>query len=237
MQELSSTLTYSSWDSTVRTAVFTTSADETGNIQLGDRIKFAQPTDGVKWGIVTAITSGTITLFINSDYDVDNEAVSDAYYSHAKNPYGFDLNPNKWKLTLTDSVNRSQASPVNGIWYNLGSLSIDLPIGIWNVSYKVFLEAIKSANGFINIYATLSTGASSESDTDFTCGHDAIGDNTFTGTENIGITQRVRKDDLVLTSKTTYYLNAKTTYNSIGSINFQNSSDHNLIIEAKCAYL
>ena len=236
--DINSTLTYSSWDSTVQTAVISTSADESGNIQLGDRIVFDQTTDGTKYGIVTAITSSTITLFINSDYDVDNETITNPHYSHQKNPYGFDSNPDKWSITTTDSTRRNTGSYTanNFVYDSSGNTQITLGIGVWNIAYKALIIGfLSSGNNQINITASLSTSNSSESDSDFTVfdqdyltsGNNIIIRGNFTATQ--------QKVGTKLMSKTTYYVVGKMDQNG-SEFAFANDLC-DLYIEAVCAYL
>ncbi len=92
------TWTYSSADHP--TYVISINADMTAVLSPGMRIKYTQTV--VKYAIITAVGSysGGATLITvycgNSLYDVDNEAISGTYYSTAKAPLGFPLNPIYW---------------------------------------------------------------------------------------------------------------------------------------------
>lgn len=228
---IKSTLTYSSWDSTVRTAVFTTSADETGNTQIGDRIKFTQPTDGVKWGIVTAITSGTITLFINSDYDVDNEAVSSPYYSHAKNPYGFDPDPEKWTLKITDTTDYSQSSPTQNTWYEFFTFSA--PIGKWAIKFNGEIYGISSAGQTAaDVWITIADSTASAGD-DETVSRSYVG-GASGSIVAVNSFSKMYFDSF--SSKTTQYVNCKTSLVNMDTIHLDGATI-TTFIELVCAYL
>lgn len=226
----SSTWTYSSVDG--GTGVVTINADLTGNIQVGDRIKFTQTT--VKYFIVTktpTYSSGntTLTFWGGTDYTLANAAITSPSYSHMKTPFGFNPNPDKWSLTLSDTSQRSQSSPASATWYNLGSASLDIHIGAWRVWYSVMVS-IQSAGTFTQ--TTLSTSNNSESDTGFTAffggGRDSNG---FLSS------QSTREKIVAVTSKTTYYLLSNGN-NMGGSGTLYNRGDNvPTIIKAVCAYL
>ena len=57
--------------------------------QKGDKLKFTQPTDGVKYMYVKSISTNTLTVTGGDDYDLDNEAITSPYYSRYSNPKGF----------------------------------------------------------------------------------------------------------------------------------------------------
>src|SRR5690606_22909761 len=111
---------------------------KTGKYSAGMRIKLTQTT--AKYFIITKVAysdpNTTITVYGGTDYDLANAAITDPYYSQVKAPVGFPLDPSKWSVLVTDSSSRSQATPTSNQWYNLGSVSITIPIGYWVVSYK-----------------------------------------------------------------------------------------------------
>src|SRR5574344_408608 len=140
------TWTYSSVDNP--TGVITISGDKTGKYSLGMRIKFTNG-GNVIYGIITKISYSSPNTTLTFLHEIDptdslalhlmqNSAITNNYYSSMKAPYGFSLNPDKWTITFTDTTQRSQSSPVNGTWYNLGSLSISIPIGFWNLYFPLY---------------------------------------------------------------------------------------------------
>jgi len=212
--------------------VFTVAADVTTKYSPGMRVRYTQTT--VKYGIITAVStfSGgntTITIYGGTDYTTANAAISANSYSFSKAPQGFPLDPAKWTETLTDSSGRTQSSPTAGTWYNLGSLSLSIPIGCWNVSYSAGGEAFRNVAAAKDLYATLSTANNSESDSSFTSRYYA---ETILDIE-INLT---RSKVLNLAAKTTYFLNAKTGQSSLTSIAF-NGNVTPTIVRAVCAYL
>lgn len=229
-------MTYASADDPTYT--MTCSGDKTTVYYAGQRIKLTQSTGGTKYFIVTKVAysdpNTTLTLYGGTDYNLENEAISTPYYSLVKAPAGFPLDPTKWTVEVTDTTQRTQASPVQNTWYNLGSITITLPIGIWNIYYKVDATPY-SANTIASVdqETTLSTANNSESDEDFTT---RIRHNITAVATNILESTVVAKKTLVLTSKTAYYLNARTTIESMSNITFDNAIVK-LIIRAVCAYL
>jgi hypothetical protein len=212
--------------------------DLTGTIGLGMRLKWTQNST-VRYGIVTAIafsTNTTLTLYGGTDYDVDDTAtytISNFNYSLQKIPFGFPQNPDKWTYTFTDTTDRIQASPSQGTWYNLGSLSLSIPLGSWSIEYAVALWADNTSSSSIGIQSTLSTSSSSESDVDFRASYRMY---IATGTKGIGGVVRANKN-LTLTSKTTYYMLARATFAGTVDINFFNSTERLLKIKCICNYL
>jgi hypothetical protein len=148
---LPATLTYAS------ATTMNTSVDLTGMVGLGMRIKLTQTT--TKYFIVTAITTSSITMYGGTDYTLTSDAISNVYYSSQKTPFGFPMSADKWSIIKTDSSDRSQSSPNGGTWYNLGGVYLDIPIGYWDLGYKVTAQSgySQTANQNRVISTTLST--------------------------------------------------------------------------------
>lgn len=232
-------MTYASADDPTYT--LTVSGDKSGTYQAGQRVKLTQATGGTKYFIITKVAvSGdtTLTLYGGTDYNLENEAISNPYYSVVKAPFGFPLDPTKWTVRITDTTNRSQSDPASGTWYNLGTMQISIPVGCWNVRYQVvgyFSDANNNGWDECEFYITLSTGNNSESDTEFTA---FIKQRANSGNNSEDAVLVTRWKVLSLSSKTTYYLNMKNTGVASGtcSIAFQNGASP-LILETVCAYL
>lgn len=200
------TWTYASADAP--TFTFTVSGDETGRYSPGMRIKLTQSST-TKYFFVTAVSysnpNTTVTIYGGTDYTLANAAISNTYYSMVKTPQGLPLDPAKWTVQVTDSSAQSQSSPTNGTWYNLGSLSISVPIGSWNVKYFATPGNITAGTDLAS-YLTLSTSNNSESDSDLTSYFEAKSTGNGTGGSTLS-----KEKAISVSSKTTYYLNAKTT--------------------------
>ncbi len=223
------TWTYASADDP--TFTFTIAGDKTSKYSPGMRIKLTQTT--VKYFIITAVSytspNTTVTVYGGTDYDLNNATISDNYYSFQKAPQGFPLNPVKWTVEVKNYTSHTQNSPAQSTWYNLGNVSITIPIGIWNVSYKIHAVSTRVSSGLCTEYTTLSTSPTSASDIDF------IARSYSWGTIHDGCTHFVSKT-LELSSKTTYYLNSMTEVNDASEISNYNPPSP-LIIRAVCAYL
>jgi hypothetical protein len=212
--------------------------DLTGAMSVGMKVKFTQNSATV-YGIITAIsfsTNTTMTLYCGTDYDVldtGTYAISAFNYSPHKAPFGFPLNPTKWTVEATDTTQRSQASPTNETWYNLGSVTISIPIGSWNTEFFVLAGVDRTTAGYLSVFATLSTANDSESDTDLT----GSGFWNFDNSASVwAYTFICRRKTLNLASKTSYYLNTKTIESSIANI-YNPGNYSKTIIRAVCAYL
>lgn len=130
------TLTYSAADAPSYTV--TVPGDLTGTLYAGVKIKLTHAA-ATKYFIVTAsaysgVVGTTLTLYGGTDYTLADTAITAVYYSTAKAPAGFPLDPAKWSVTLSISAG-SQTNPGTTNYYNSGSNSITLPIGIWRVPY------------------------------------------------------------------------------------------------------
>jgi len=195
------TWTYASADSP--TFTFTVAADVTTKYAVGQRIKLTQSTE--KFFIVTKVStfSGgntTITVYGGTDYTLANATITNPYWSMVKAPFGFPLNPDKWTVTLSDSTRRSVTTPSNGTWYNAGSLSISIPIGVWDLTYWAIAYSARATATTMITEVTLSTANNSESDTDMTNYSYA---NSLAELSVWG----GRRKTYALTSKTSYYVN------------------------------
>jgi len=232
------TWSYSSVDDP--TGVILSNADETGRIGLGDKIMFTNGGNTI-YGFVTKISysapNTTITFLHEIDptdslalYLLANSAITNPYYSHAKVPFGFPLEEDKWTFYVIDTTQRTQASPTALTWYNLGSVSINFPIGAWKrLGYSVDAAGV-GPTGQISVFTTLSTANNSESDASMTRKINVASTN-LTQFESSLEAYRYLK----LASKTTYYINTKSNQ-SITTMYNQNAT-LTLVISAICAYL
>lgn len=225
------------------TGIFRVNADVTGKYSAGMRIKMTNG-GNVICGIITVVGAYTggytsITFLHQIDptdslalYLMANSAITLNYYSTQKAPFGFPLSPSSWTVYKTDTTQRRQSSPSKNVWYNLGSISISIPIGLWNVNYFVYtIVQNTSATTDHSLSTTLSTANNSESSSSWT-----IIDSWRMGSAaQFKYTNATRSGVLALTDKTPYYLNTKTvdTETLIGNDN----DILPLSIKAVCAYL
>lgn len=232
---VSAALTYSSADAP--TFVATTASDLTSVISIGARLKLTQSA-AVKYFIVTAISSTTITLYGGQNYTLANSAISAVSYSHVKGPQGFPLDPTGWTEQLKDTSSRSQGSPVAGTWYNPSSLSLSLPIGAWNAEYEAAISsdgASGTGDRQLQFLSTLSTANNSASDVDWTAAAGVDADIITASTFQL-ITSVTRRKPIVVTVKTSYFLNICTTVSGVSDVAIRGDLSPT-IIRALCSYL
>lgn len=213
------------------TGVFSEPADVTGKYQPGMRVKYTQTT--VKYGIITAVGAYSggvtpITIYGGTDYTTANAAITLPYYSMSKAPFGMNISRAKWTEVATDTSSRAQASPVTDTWYNLGAVSLSIPIGAWAISYEVLLYSNKTAGG-AEVRVTLSTANNSQSDISNTAaGYSAAAGDFYAYIH--------RELALTLAAKASYYIN--TSAHSGTTLNVSNMNNISpLFIRALCAYL
>lgn len=231
------TWTYEAGDDPTYT--FSEPIDATGKYSLGMKLKCTQG-GSTKYGIVTAVGAYSggktiITAYWGTDYDL-GATITNPYYSTAKAPFGFPLDPAKWTVRVVDATSYNVAANDTN-WHNLGS-TISVPIGVWDLSYQAAIAKGKNAVADQDVLSTLSTANNSESDSDFTA-HGYISAAAGAG-GFIEITVNRRKF-VTLAAKATYYLNLKTTTSggagtSVYLGSFANNTS-STILEAVCAYL
>lgn len=227
---ISATLTYASADSP--TFVANTSIDLTNRISVGMKLKLTQST--VKYFIVTAITSTTITLYGGTDYTLLDSAITDVYFSSVRAPFGFPLDKSKWTVRFEEgSTEFSQSSPTQNTWYNMYSISV--PIGLWEIEWSGVIAAISTASQTgVRVQGTLSTTNNGETNNNLTAYQGVSG---ASGTI-ICLASVMRKDLISLSSKTTHYLNIRTVSASATVAAITNAAANQpTIIQAVCAYL
>jgi hypothetical protein len=228
------------------TYVFRINADATGYLYVGQKIKYTQTT--TKYGIITAIGSYSggytnITIYGGGNtsspaYAMSANAITNPYYATTWRPLDFPMNPDTWSYIVTDVTLRSQSSLVNGTLYNLGSISIAIPIGSWDVRYKVSPILGLDSNGSTysgQLDTTLSTSNNSESDNDFRSrlGYYITSSTTATQFQSTNWVNKI----LNLVSKTTYYLLTRATAAGENTTLYNDNANVKLIIKAICQYL
>ena len=229
------TLTYVSAD--VGTGVATCVGDFTAIVQAGDRIKLTQTT--AKYFIVTKVPTfatgvTTFTFWGGTDFTLANAAITLPFYSHQKNPFGFNTSPIKWTATTTSTANDNQASPAQNTWYNVGTRSLAVPIGVWDLSYEAIMYVDGSGSlSRVLVQIALSTANNSASDQLLVGSQDI----SFGALSNPGSQLTVKRNKhILLTSKTSYYLNARTTLVNMGAVGIRGDVG-TTVIKAVSAYL
>ena len=227
------TWTYASVDDP--TGVLTVPSDATDKYSVGMKISLVNGGNTI-YGIITVVTSTTITFLHEIDptdslalHLMANSAITIPRYSTQKAPFSFPLSPRSWTIEVRDSINGSQSSPTQNVWYNLGSGSITVPIGGWLLEYQVLALGVVASAKLITVYTTLSTANNTKGDDEFSM--------KFAGYANteIDLTFQTHKY-LTLTTKDVFYLNTMTDSTSLSSLyNLNTYSDS--FIRAVCAYL
>lgn len=203
-------------EQTVKVKYIASTAQGTGSITL------------TKYGIVTKMgnySAGAtlVTFWGGTDHSLVNDTISNFKYSSVKIPSGFPINKAKWSVTVSDINSQLQASPTASTWYNLGSISLVIPIGIWDCRYKLRADVIIASGTSIGIRATFSTATNSESNSDTTCNSAVASATTYSPFFSTQFS-------LYLTAKTTYYLNCLTGTAATTSISFRGDLAATLVV-------
>jgi hypothetical protein len=233
------TWTYASADDPVYQVYVGGNVTANANYKLGNKVKCTNNSTTfygfiVKVGAYDGGNNRTpVDLYGGTDYDLANSAITAPNITKVKSPDGFPMNPEKWTISTSDTTQRTQSTPTQNTWYNPGTISLNIPIGAWRVSYRCFAQVVSNAaQTAATCFSTLSTANNSESDPEFTGGTQVGG---ASGTIISGAPVFSLKT-LVLTAKTTYYLNIRTTLASMASIHSRNDLSK-LSIFCVCAYL
>lgn len=169
---LNPTFTFVSYDSDTLTGVVNSNLDLTSYLSVGMKVKFTQ-NSAIKYAFITAISTTQLTLFLGTDYTINNSAISNTYFSMLKSPYGFPTNPNKWslfKLITNDYIFTDTASAT---FISFKGINLSLPIGCWKL---IFSGTSYSDRVVINknCLFTLSTTLTSETNTELTTRLDTL---------------------------------------------------------------
>lgn len=194
------------------------------------------PFNATEYGIVTAnsfSTNTTLTVQVPEGCAIPTSGgVSSIYYSTQDVPYGFPRDKGKWDVeTLELGGSFSQSSPASGTWYNI--LTLTVPVGAWNISYRVAPNANANASHQWRLRTTLSTANNSESDSATTVYQTF--NMTTGGASNSSTPEFAAQTSKSLSSQTVYYLNISPTVSSMGTI-VTSSSGSNKVV-ASCAYV
>jgi len=194
------TLTYDSADDPTYVARMT--GFFTNHFSAGMRLRVNQTTGGTKYFIITRVEysdpNTLLYLFGGTDYDLANEAINSPYYSVVKAPYGMPLSPEKWKVELVTTSGSTYSSLSNGVWYNIRSHFLDLPIGSWWLEYAFTYQ--RTGADFDGACTSLSTSDTGATDTLFNVLHrqsDASWDYLFTKRRAIDVTIKTRYYSIV----------------------------------------
>lgn len=152
-------LTFSSWDASAYTGVVSTNIDLTSVLSVGMKVKFTQ-NSAIKYAFITAITSTQLTLFLGTDYSLNNSTISNSYYSMLKAPYGFPMDPDKWTLKYEATAGTPITNPISNQWYNLATLN--LPIGLWDVTYNAVVSTTANGTAPNRCYITIGQTSASQ---------------------------------------------------------------------------
>lgn len=225
------TWTYSAWSSTTRIAEITVPTDATTKYYPGMRVKFTQPTDGTKFGIIMKVEATKLHVHMHSSYDFDNEAITTPQYSIAYEPVGFDLDPSKWerKYTSNSQVNLGAIASAATITNATGH-SLQLGVGSWDLSMKAYGQITHAGTTYLNQILGLSTSNNSWSDAELKSQGMMI-NSSLSQTDG---TQHVRKR-VNLTSTTTYYLNSQAA--QANTTQYVNGTTATTVIRAYNAYI
>lgn len=211
------------------------SGDWSSYVSVGTRWRLAD--GGTQYFIQTADVSynvgldiSTITLYGGTEYDLSGGTITDVHYSHMKAPQGFPLDPDKWTFEVENTDTESQCSPVSGTWYNVGAISANIPIGIWDLSYYAFAQLNGGSAQMHNIEVALSQADDSATEDDL------ISSIWFYLSPPAVQFDAEKCRPRTLTSKTTFYLNMRVINSGAAQIYFVGSNSPTFI-KARCALL
>lgn len=240
----SNTWTFSSADAPIY--VVSVNADVTGTISVGMRIRLVHGA-ATKYFIVHAVgafSAGAtlLTLYGGTTYTLSATAITSTYYSSAKVPFAFPASPDLWTVSLLDTTQAIDNAPATSTWINLGpdggtaALQISIPIGSWRVQYSVVEQIVitLAVVTSVGMRFTLSTANNSESDPQFSS---IVSLPLSIGTDTANLSF-FKEKLLVLTSKTTYFLNVFLSASAAGATSVSLRGDAlTTTVKAICAYL
>jgi hypothetical protein len=158
---LSEAWSFNLWDAATRTAVITVPSGATSRYQAGNRIKFTQPTGGVKLGIIHGVASTALTVFLPFGMTFNNEAITLPFWSPVDTPNGFNKDPELWTLVTRKTTRTTQSAAIN-TYYNIGG-SLAINAGKWLLSAADLGLITHTAAGYMGFATVLSTASSGTS--------------------------------------------------------------------------
>lgn len=142
----------------------------------------------------------TLTLFGGDHSVLADAAITDVAFSLHPFPVGFARNPDRWAVEFYTTSYFQKDLPNGSEWYDTG-FSLDVPIGVWNISY----DTVAWTAGGTQIKTTLSTTTDSEENIKLSDGF-SVGGATY-------VVKDVSAFDLYeITSETTFHLLILTSY-------------------------
>src|SRR5574344_348396 len=161
--------TYSSWNAITKNGVINSNIDLTSSLSTGMKIKLTQSSI-TKYGVITALSSTQITIFMGKNFQLNTDAINNMYYSTSRNPYNFPTNVAiddliGTQMSLTASANQSIAAATpamvilptilndtsNGRLYQSGN-SIVIGSKISKINVLIQLQYFTVGTNFVYIY-------------------------------------------------------------------------------------
>ncbi len=184
-----------------------TNVDLTSVLSLGMKIQLNHASS-VKYFIVHAITSSTLVLYGGQNYSLSAGAITLPYFSYHASPLGFPLEKEKWSETFNIGSGSQVGAVANSI-YNVGGY-VDLPLGAWNLFYKLKGSCYKASTNVASADLFLSDSASTESDTELTSSGGSQGASTSGTTYSFDTTFVAQKDVTFASLTNRRYINMRT---------------------------
>lgn len=151
-------------------------------------------------------TNTTLTIQVPEGCTIPTSGgVSSVDYSTQAVPYGFPRDKGRWRVLTLGRVDTVQSSPSSGVWYNIASTKLRVPIGAWVLGYSTFIYTNRGAAGTVSARYTLSTASNTESDTSLSVGVE--GSDIIATSSTVGINQPVS-----LVAATDYFRNGSVGY-------------------------
>lgn len=196
----------------------------------------SNPYHAVEYGIITGVTTTTITVFCGTDFVIPNMTLTNAQYSNAKAPYGFPASRNKWVVDVIMGARYSDSGGAPLVFANQG-WQISVPSGDWQISARLFAAVVNTSAGFAGAVVGFSTATSTLTEPDtWTSG--TLGS---TSTTEMDSTINIFPYPVSPVTQTVYYLNmASRGVTSTGRFIGNDASAITLVrfrILAECAYV
>jgi hypothetical protein len=189
----------------------------------------ANPYNATEYGIITAITSSTITMFTGKQCTIPNMTLNTPQYSVSRTPFGFPAGSDKWTVSSLYLAFLDQGAVAQGTskWMNA---QLSVPTGEW-VGMIQMNNYTRYASGSINNSFDLSTTSASLSSTSpFYTNMYFIG--IAEAMANISITSPV-----TVPSQTIYYFNARPNGSGTTSAFAIHADFQPSVIAFECAYV
>ena len=106
------------------------------------------PFNATEYGVITAVSASTVTVFCPEGYGIPNETLTNPFYSTQSTPFGFPRDNGKWELFFPSGSEAALGTGTSMV--NSSNLYSTIPAGAWKLSYKFTADYARNGGSLVN---------------------------------------------------------------------------------------